>query len=190
MAQRMKTNNKTFCHGQSILEFTFTMVVISLILMGMLQTFVWQSNDMARRRQAHAAPASHVPPRRSRRRREFGDHWKDRMIGESRHRTPNTPRPRSTSLPARWFETSCARPLAIGVGCSCGFPPRNLRIFESPRWKSQKKRPPGFDTRGAASIEMWTCPTETARTIAARIPKAIPARSKSGVVAPGSSLAR
>lgn len=49
----MKIKNKTFCQGQSILEFTFTMIVVALILMGMFQIFVWQSNDMARRRQAH-----------------------------------------------------------------------------------------------------------------------------------------
>jgi uncharacterized protein Usg len=49
----MQTKNKTFCQGQSILEFTFAMIAVALILMGMLQTFVWQSNDMARRRQVH-----------------------------------------------------------------------------------------------------------------------------------------
>ncbi len=29
------------------------MIVVALILMGMFQVFVWQSNDMARRRQIH-----------------------------------------------------------------------------------------------------------------------------------------
>ena len=45
------------------MEFTFTMIVVALLLMGMLQIFVWQSNDMARRRQAHEDVLTLTGPR-------------------------------------------------------------------------------------------------------------------------------
>ena len=50
---KMKLGCTKLCHGQSLLEFTFTMVVAVFILMGMLEIFVWVGRDMSYRRQAH-----------------------------------------------------------------------------------------------------------------------------------------
>lgn len=49
----MKLNSKPCGNGQSMLEFTFTMIVIALLLAGMLKLFAWSAKDLARRRQAH-----------------------------------------------------------------------------------------------------------------------------------------
>ena len=39
--------------AQAMLEFTFSMVIAVLLLIGMIQAAVWSGKDMAERRQAH-----------------------------------------------------------------------------------------------------------------------------------------
>ena len=41
------------CSGQATIEFTFTMVIVVLLLFGMIQVAVWSGMDLADRRKAH-----------------------------------------------------------------------------------------------------------------------------------------
>jgi hypothetical protein len=41
--------------GQSTIEFTFTMVMTVLLVVGMIKVFLWTGRDMFQRRQAHEA---------------------------------------------------------------------------------------------------------------------------------------
>ena len=48
--QRIRTEN-----GQSTIEFTFSMVLTVLLIVGMIKVFQWTGNDLAQRRIAHEA---------------------------------------------------------------------------------------------------------------------------------------
>ena len=47
--KKVRKNGK----AQSTMEFTFSMVITILLLMGMIQVMVWSGKDLAMRRQAH-----------------------------------------------------------------------------------------------------------------------------------------
>lgn len=42
-------------HGQAILEFTFCMLVVMLMVFGVIQIFRWSGRDLVERRRAHEA---------------------------------------------------------------------------------------------------------------------------------------
>lgn len=44
---------KKIRQAQSTMEFTFSMVITILLLMGMIQVMIWAGKDLAMRRQAH-----------------------------------------------------------------------------------------------------------------------------------------
>jgi len=46
---------KSFSAGQVILEFTFCMVIVMLMIYGVAKVFFWTGRDLAERRQAHDA---------------------------------------------------------------------------------------------------------------------------------------
>ncbi len=47
--RKMETNRV----GQAVLEFTFSMVILVLLIMGLIKVFLWTGIDLAERRKAH-----------------------------------------------------------------------------------------------------------------------------------------
>lgn len=59
----LKKNDKHLCRGQTMIEFTFCLIIILLMIYGLMRIFEWTGKNQALRRIAHdnliTAPVEH-----------------------------------------------------------------------------------------------------------------------------------
>ena len=51
--QNQKKGFKLFCSGQTMIEFTFSLIIVMLMMYGLMKVFEWTGKDQAMRRIAH-----------------------------------------------------------------------------------------------------------------------------------------